>query len=370
MSVSSVSGRGSFNENSSYFQGSPTEQQNLARIEAENTATLDALRDRFEHSYTTQQIAQDDALEQQKTKGYEQLRELRKSQQDDLRKLNKTAELEKNQLERSLKDSLHTLNRSSQTQLNDLRRERENLVELEKKSKNQDRELSESHHAKEIQTMQDAQEEQIAKITEENQATISQLAEKTKENIEKLETHSDSRLKEIIKNQDDSIQTVYTQAQQELNHLRRDTADKLTAYSTRQSDPFYRLVSLDAELRDDGDAYILTAQIPAYEQNHLSTSIKNNQLMIGGYRRNEETLKDDTGHSQSTSSFQSFSETFPLPEPVDSKNLTREHRENEVIIRVPKLNSSTFREPHHSHTDTTRVNPPKFPKNLGKRGET
>ena len=69
---------------------------------------------------------------------------------------------------------------------------------------------------------------------------------------------------------------------------------------------------------------MLTATIPEHEQKHVPVSVKGNQLVLSGYRRNEEKLELEPGRSQGTNAFQSFLETFPITWPVDANKMTRE----------------------------------------------
>src|SRR5690606_723366 len=90
--------------------------------------------------------------------------------------------------------------------------------------------------------------------------------------------------------QQEALERIQKRAHHTLQHLRESTSHKLSAYEDRQSDPFYRLVDIDADLFEDHDAFVLTAKIPVHERDHISVTVRDNEIVLSGYRRNEESL--------------------------------------------------------------------------------
>jgi len=194
--------------------------------------------------------------------------------------------------------------------------------------------------------------------------------ERLKENLEKLSQETEASFQDKyqsqLERQDRQLGDMENRASQKLREIRADTSAKLSAYSSRQKDPFYKLLTHDAEFEEGEDEFTLTAKVPEHEQKNISVSIKGNQLVVSGYRRNEEKLEVAPGHTQGTASYQSFSETFPLTYPVDAKKLAKRFDGDKLIVTVPK--SSEFKAKPvfqaKNKPEPARIEKPKFPANL------
>jgi HSP20 family protein len=152
---------------------------------------------------------------------------------------------------------------------------------------------------------------------------------------------------------------------EDIHRLQESTARKLDAYNDRLHDPFYQLVVTDAKLSENSDSYVLTATIPPHEQEQISINIRGNQLVLSGNRRSKEKIEDAPGRELSTSSFQTFSETFPLDMPVDSRALSRRFDGDQLTVTIPKrLNYKPAPMHEIKKAEPIRAERPKFPDNL------
>jgi HSP20 family molecular chaperone IbpA len=286
MSVSSLAGRGPSPDDYSNYRAKETERKAANRVqvaesriqetETKNNTSIDELRDRFDKTYELQNINQNQALEEQKSKGYDQLRDLQRTQHAEFARIKKEWQAKKVEIENSAREYIEKINTLSQDQIK--------------------QELRNHIHQTEYE-----------------------------------QTRAEEEL--------------YQRSNQKLMDLNRETAQKIATYTSRQNDPFYKLITLDAELRDTDREFVLTAKIPEYEQEHITATIRGEELVLSGYRRNEEAIKDDSGHTRGTMSYQTFSESFPLNWPVDPKRLSREQKGDQLIIRIPKFVKNEFREP-------------------------
>ncbi len=122
---------------------------------------------------------------------------------------------------------------------------------------------------------------------------------------------------------------------------------------------------MNAELRETGDEYILTARIPEHEREHIVVSLKGNNIVISGQRRNEEHLDNADGTSSTTSSFQSYSETHPISWPVESKLLAKSYHGDTLEVRVPKKDAKHIVPQYQApKPEKVRAERPKFPENI------
>jgi HSP20 family molecular chaperone IbpA len=126
-------------------------------------------------------------------------------------------------------------------------------------------------------------------------------------------------------------------------------------------------MEIGANLHDAGDRYVLTATVPEHEQAHVSVALKGDQIIVQGYRRNEEKLELRDGQTRSSNAYQSYSESFPLPWPVEGKLLTRHFEGDRLVVTVPKKNEFAFSKAKYSpDAERARVEMPHFPDNLPK----
>ncbi len=376
MSVSSIGGGGSSPDDYPNYRAHQAEkeaenrvnaaQEKIKKAEIEENTSIDALRDRYEKTYEIQNSNQNQALEEQKMKGYEQLRDLQRTQFAEYSKIQKDGQEKKNHIEGSTRDYIRTIDSISQDQVKQELRSRSHQLEFEKNRSEEELATIKDRTNRMIEKTKEESQDKIQRIQKENQSAIDQMLESSQENIEKSQSQNESFQKRTIREQREGLEEIYQHANQKLQEVRRDTAQKIAAYTSRQSDPFYKMITLDAELKDEGHEFVLTAKVPEYEQGNISATVRGDNLVLSGYRRNEETLKDDNGHKQGTTSYQSFHETFPLNWPVDAKNLTRQQVGEQVIIRVPKQGQYASREIKALKHSPDHLVEPNFPKNLGK----
>lgn len=376
MSVSSIYTGGSNSENPSFAKAQEAEraaeervrlaQERIQRAEEEETLAIDQLRDRFEKSYEAQSVKQSEILEEQKSKGYDQIRQLQRAHQSDLNRTIREQMDTQEKLRQQSGEYLNRLRKQSESEVNVVLNERNRLLEIEKAKAAADLEGIHNRTSQSIDQARQISEQRVQQVERENQNALHQMIDSSIEQKEKAVAQNDAFLKKTLQENRQNIEEIYSKSINSLNEIRRDTAQKLAAYSSRQSDPFYKMISIHAELSEGEDEYILRATIPEYEQQNISATVRGNQLVLSGYRKNEEVLKEDSGHSQSTHSYQSFQEAFPLNWPVDAKRLTRETDGDEVTIRVPKLNAFAFKEPALSKPKLDSLQAPDFPRNIRK----
>lgn len=370
MSISSVSG----SDDSTLQKVSSVERdanrrilaanENVQRTEHEADQRINQLRDEYEKQYVTLESKQESTLDSQRNKGYEAIRDMKRAQEAEQRKVNRDGDAYRSKLEEYYRDTLYNTEKRGNQDLHDLQAQQQHRLEYEQKvNQMQTDELNQKYEIRVGQLRKD-NEEKTESLVKKNRDDLEEKKIRSEEALTKVGKKYDDRFHKSVKDQTQLIEKLENKATQQILEIRQDTADKLAAYHSRQSDPFYKLVNLHARLRDEGDEFVLTARIPEYEQEHLSVSVKGENIVIAGYRRNEEKLELTPGHTQGTASFQSFTESFPLSWPVDGHKMTREFEGDEVIVRVPKKNQYAFREPERPKPEKAKVEPPQFPKNI------
>ena len=188
----------------------------------------------------------------------------------------------------------------------------------------------------ELNTLRESEDAKRMRLSEESHKAYEERRAAVDAETQKTTASLDAKQKRIVGDHAQAANKLAHESNRQLETMRADTAKKLAAYQERQSDPFYRMVTLDAVMSEDNDRYVFTAKIPEFEQREVKATISGSQLIISGTRRNEEKLELAPGRTQSTNAYQAFSEAFPLPQPVDARRLSREADGDRLTITIPK----------------------------------
>jgi len=329
-----------------------------ARVEIEKT------RDSFERQYVTQAANDEAALERQKTKGYEAVRDLQRNQQAELRRLRRDGEKDLASLQEYYRNNTYNTERKGKQDLQELQGTNHRRIEFERSNAGLEFDQLQSANTQKLQHAREQHLVQLEQLKEGSRRHYEQVKESTLEADQMAEKKFRETYESHLAQQQETLDSVQSKAKVKLDEIRENTSAKLAAYATRQGDPFYKIVDMDASLRDRGDHYVLTATIPEHEQEHVSVSIKGNNIVLSVRRTNEETQELARGRNRSTSSFQAFHESFPLKWPVEGREVRREFHGDRLVVIVPKKNEHAFAEPEHRKPEKVRVEAPHFPENL------
>jgi HSP20 family molecular chaperone IbpA len=197
-----------------------------------------------------------------------------------------------------------------------------------------------------------------------------QMYERIQQSREHAQEKFENNFKESVTQQKEILDEVNRSASNQVKAIQKNTMDKIAAYSSRQSDPFYRMKRFGADLYEGHNEYVLEARIPEHEQSKVSVSVRGDQLVLSNYRQNQDRRDEGNGHVQTTASYQTVTESFPLYHPVDPRGITKEFEGDTMIVRIPKKARDNRPPLHKSNLQgRVRVEPPKFPANLHVRQE-
>ena len=354
--------------NSAANQQIATAQQAVQDAQNEANVSLEHIRDGFEQEESNQTEKSQEALEKQRLKGYEELRDLKQKQQAELGRVHREGERDLKQTTDYYRDSLYKNSRDNEDALRQQQATQSRQMQYIASTGQGDLELEKKDAAQKTQIQRDLHEHQLTELSQSNtkeyerQKTNSELARQ--QETQKFQSQFDS----VVTTDRQALDNLQNTASQQIRDIRQDTTQKLAAYSSRQGDPFYKLLDIGAQLHDRGDSYVLTARIPTQEQRSVSASIRGNTLVISGTRRNEEHLNLAPGRTRGTSSYQSYEESFPLAWPVEKSALSKEFQGDRVIITVPKTGQESYEAIRdagkRSEPERVRAERPNFPGNL------
>lgn len=341
-------------------------QQAMQDAQHEADAGLEHMREAYDQAATAEGNNEEETLSKQRLKGYEQLRDLKRQQEVELNRTRREGERQLKESGEYYRDTIYSQSRKGEEDLQAMKNRQAHEIEYQTSTGQSDVNLKKAEHAHALEELKQRQDEQYAQVS----GTAHAEYERMKGNSMLAQQQENEKFggdyKALMDSNQKSIDDLRSKAGDQIKQIRQDTAQKLSAYGSRQSDPFYKMVDLNAELSDEGDHYVLKANIPAHEHDHVSVALKGNTLVLSGSRRNEEKLDLGSGKFKGTSAYQSFNESFPLAFPVDRNALTKEFKGNQVIITVPKSTSASYHQQFQAKAQPERVRAerPHFPGNL------
>jgi len=369
-SINSSNNSSTARENSDVVQRQARDQivaaeKAVTNAQQEAESTINQIKDKYEKQELNELSREEASLDAQRNKGYQQLRDLKRTQQEEISRVRKDGENERSRLGNYYRDSIYNQESDGRKALDDLKSTDAARVDYERKTGN---DLVDDVKSKNtIQLNQQIQNSEIKRNELEESSRRDLESRKLNYQIENEKNQElfEQKHQTITSEHDQILERLNASSTSKLHEIRRDTSEKLAAYEARQKDPFYKLMSFQSDLQETGDAFVLTAKIPAHEQKHLNVSVSGNHLILSGYRSNQEKLEVEPGRTQGSASYQTFFEKFPLNWPVDAQRLSREYTNTEVIIRVPKK-SDTYQRPTAAAPvlERGRFNAPAFPENL------
>ena len=89
------------------------------------------------------------------------------------------------------------------------------------------------------------------------------------------------------------------------------------------------------DIKDAGDAFVISADIPGVAPKDIDVSMENGVLTIKGERKNEHKEESD-GYHRVECSYGSFYRRFSLPDTADSDNIKAKGKDGVLEITVAK----------------------------------
>lgn len=166
----------------------------------------------------------------------------------------------------------------------------------------------------------------LQKKVDENFKTSAKTLEKTRG--EALTKHTDQVHKELAYRR--------TQGERQLAALNQAHAKSVSSHANRASDPFYRVHTIDAQVKNSETECVVTIAVPDHEKETVRLTLQADGLCVTGSRRYEDKMKTDDGRKVTTNAFQSYTETFPVTGKLEMKKMTRSYDDGVLTFRIPK----------------------------------
>lgn len=344
-------------------------QDQSKQVAQQGQAQIDHLKEDYDREYLTESSREDNQLSNEKLKGYEKLRDLQRTQSAEEARVKREGENELARLNGYYRDATYNAEKRGEDLLRTTESKNHQQLNFETNQANLSAEMLKKNKNLELEQIQADRDLQISIAEKQAHDLYEQKHNATQEAIQKSSEKLDADFKTVSQTHQDTMARLTNETYAQLQRARLDSSKKLSAYSERQEDPFYKLMDLQANFEDQGDKYVLTARVPEHEQKNVTVALRGNQIVLSGTRRNEERVEIEPGHQKGTSSYQSFMESFPFSQPVESRMMTHEFQGDKVIVTVPKKLIANEYHPHKMKPARAQVQKPDFPANLPHVGD-
>lgn len=340
-------------------------QREVDQAQQNASKQLDRIHDDYIREASAEEARAGANLESQRSENYRELRDLQRAHQKELKRVRREGDQELDKVGKYYRETTYQTQRQGEQKIDELRAIHARQSEHERKQAEFEAEMVQSQYQARVKDLQEQKEKGFQEMAAATEGNYTKLRERSVQAYEDAQERFENQYKNTVKNQQEVIAKAEDTVAKRLHALREDSARKLTAYSERNQDPFYRMVDVQADVWETGDAYILTARIPDHEQKNISVSVRGDQITISGSRNNSEKLELGPGRSATTSSYQTFSESFPIHWPVEAKSLRREYDGEKLTVTIPKKKAYEERWPFQAKApERAKMERPKFPDNL------
>ncbi len=344
--------------------------ERVTQAQREYDLRLDSMKDEYIRRSESEADRQANAIESQRNKGYEAILNLRRQQEAEIRRIKREGEREAEALKRYYQSEVQRTEIEGEQKLDQLRTTAAKQADYEQGSTKFMLDAKRDEGRQLAQQAQERHQSEIAKLEQSFQERYAQ----NRENYQQADQQSELRFKGNYethsKERDKMLSRLDSIAAQKIREKQLDYGQKLSAYDERNEDPFYRMVALSAELEDQGESFVLTARIPEHERERVSVAIRGNEIVVSGQRRNEEKVEIEPGRFRQTSSYQSYSESFPLNWPIEARAMRKEFEGEYLVVTLPKKTSVPDYQPYRRPPEKVRAERPEFPGNLPKPPKT
>lgn len=124
------------------------------------------------------------------------------------------------------------------------------------------------------------------------------------------------------------FERVFDQLRRELEDMTRDFEDEWGVSQTGFG-------HIGFDMADEGDEFVITADIPGYEKDEIDLRVRDNMLFIRA-EHEQEAEERDIDYLRSEREHRSMRESVTLPESVDEENITATCKNGVLTVHLPK----------------------------------
>ena len=118
----------------------------------------------------------------------------------------------------------------------------------------------------------------------------------------------------------------------DVGHFWPSLYEPFRAFGTRLAD----WLNPASEASGDGNAYVLSMELPGVSETDVELSVDDGVLTIRGEKKTQEEKKGDTWYF-SERQYGAFRRSFRLPADADTQGVAADMKDGVLTVRVPKL---------------------------------
>jgi len=308
----------------------------VTRTQSDNAMKIDEIRDQFRNSSDLEEARQTEAYDKQRLKGEENINNLKRQQNRNIADTRRRAERALTGIENHFRSEQSRLQRDGERNIRELNNRIAQQDQHFNTREKFEKTLANEQYQRNSENLKEMHTERMTRLRNDFDIEFDTSKKVFQEGTDVSRKKYLEQYSKQIKETRDDFQRINADAVGQLNRLKTDTSRSLAAFSERQDDPFYQIVELETSTSIDDNEFIIEASIPTHEQGNISVSISGDQVIITGRRTSAESIDAGPGRTISTHSHQSYSETFPLPFPVEGKALIKEFDGDTMTIKIPR----------------------------------
>lgn len=337
------------------------------RVKASNVEgerRIEELKKHYDQEAVQTEIHGQERVEYEKAQGYEQLRKTQREKNRSLEALSKEAGQQEADAHENLRAELTGTERTGDKKLKELTAAQNMEMEREKLKFKGTQDLMRAEHERQYAQIAAEKEETLQTIKGSQDKSLTGLKETALATTMAAEERYKNTQEQMVKAHAESLGAIDSKTTDELKSKQLAYSQKLAAYSSRASDPFYKIVDMKAGFAEEEGAYTVSVKAPAHEQAALKLNVRGDQLVLSGNRQNLDRVTTEEGTMRESTSFQTYREAFPITMPVDERGIMKSIKGDTVTFRVPKKGPGALSPKKAAQPELLRAERPQFPANL------
>lgn len=330
-------------------------------VETEMDHRMDHARQATETSVDTANLKREQLVGSLKNQTYKEVADLKRRTAAEVARVRQEGERSTEDLRDFYKSQSEAAEFDGQKRFRESTNRNAILQEYQNRAADDERKILQQSHQEEMEALRDHTATTQQELIRQSEEELNLAREKAASARKDAENYFEGSYSRTIKTNAEALNRASADAKAQLDRLRADHALKLQKYDDRLEDPFYRMVDLGTDLRDHGDYFVLKARIPEHERENVRVTVRGNDLVVTGTRRNEEKLNLGEGKGRTVSSFQTYQEVIPLGSPVEPQGLLREFDSHGLVVTIPKKGGSRDPIAHPSKPATPAASTPSRP---------
>lgn len=311
-------------------------QKKVARVEQQEETELAHLRDTFSRQYNNIQGKENQTIIDKKNQAEEEIRQLTHDQRAEIGRVKKLGEKEIADIKKTYQRQINLAETQEKKRYAQEVNQNQQLLTYEKKESDEALAHLRDTTQEQILTLNQQSQEQVDAMKKQRQVTVEDMHHNTQESLNRVQDNLEAQYHQAMNSYQKTLSLLNNEMDQRINQLQMESLQKISTYEKQMKDPFYQPLEIQADLKETADEFVLSANVPTYEQESISVHMQDHYLVLNGYRQNKQDLKKNDGTLQASSSYQSYNKKFPLTWEVDAKKISKEMKGDHVIFHVPK----------------------------------